>query len=65
MWEKSYVLHNSSKVSHFFYFIHREKHIPCSAAPPILMTNPIKEDNLIRNLPACFDIDCSCKDNQL
>uniref|UniRef100_K1RDU8 VWFA and cache domain-containing protein 1 n=1 Tax=Magallana gigas TaxID=29159 RepID=K1RDU8_MAGGI len=42
-----------------------EKHIPCSAAPPVLMTNPIKEDNLIRNLPACFDIDCSCKDNQL
>ncbi|XP_065940596.1 VWFA and cache domain-containing protein 1 isoform X3 [Magallana gigas] len=42
-----------------------EKHIPCSAALPVLTTNPIKEDYLITNLPSCFDSDCSCKDNEL
>lgn len=46
-------------------FTYREKHTPCSAALPVLLTNPIKEDNLIRNLAACFNYDCSCKYNQL
>lgn len=63
MWEKSYVLYNSSKVFYFFYFIYREKYILCSVVFFVLMMNLIKEDNLIRNLFVCFDIDCSCKDN--